>query len=38
MKKPKPVAHNFSVDVTALNMYNTNNFVNYEDQETNRKN
>ena len=32
MKKPKPV------DVTALNMYNTNNFVNYEDQETNRKN
>ena len=38
MKKPKPVASNFSVDVTALNMYNTNNFVNYEDQETNRKN
>jgi hypothetical protein len=32
MKKPKPV------DVAALNMYNTNNFVNYEDQETNRKN
>ena len=32
MKKPKPVG------VTALNMYNTNNFVNYEDQETNRKN
>lgn len=26
------------VDVMALNMYNTNNFVNYEDQETNRKN
>ena len=38
MKKPKPVANNFFVDVTALNMYNTNNFVNYEDQETNRKN
>jgi hypothetical protein len=32
MKKPKPV------DVITLNMYNTNNFVNYEDQETNRKN
>jgi hypothetical protein len=26
------------VDVITLNMYNTNNFVNYEDQETNRKN
>jgi hypothetical protein len=30
MKKPKPVSNNFTVDVTALHIVNTNNFVNYE--------
>jgi hypothetical protein len=30
MKKPKPVANNFTVDVSALNAVNTHNFVNYE--------
>jgi hypothetical protein len=30
MKKPKPVTNNFTVDVSALNAVNTNNFVNYE--------
>ena len=33
MKKPKPVANNFSVDVSALNIVNTNNFVNYSSNE-----
>ena len=33
MKKPKPVTNNFCVDVTALHMINTNNFVNYENKK-----
>ena len=32
MKKPKPVANNFIVDVSALHIVNTNNFVNYEEE------
>jgi len=32
MKKPKPVANNFIVDVSALHITNTNNFVNYEEE------
>ena len=36
-KKPKPVANNFTVDVTALNAVNTNNFVNYKGETNGHK-